>query len=246
MAAAEDQAKKALLRLEMIERCLPLAQNIARRYSGCGQSYDDLLRVASAGLVDAVDRFQVERGSAFLSFAIATIHGEVRRYFRDDSSTVRVPRRTEDIHQQVGACIEALLRQLGHPPTAYEIAAELDVELCEVTRALIAGNARTTELIDTVERGNCDEGPLTTPTTLGHTEPGRADIDDRTTVAPLLAHLPPQERRVVELRFFQYKNQAEIATELGVSQMHIARTLTRTLGRLRERAIGKETEGGFR
>ncbi|WP_410872774.1 sigma-70 family RNA polymerase sigma factor [Nocardia sp. A7] len=232
IAAAEDKVKKVLLRRELIERCLPLAQNIASRYSGRGESYEDVLRAASVGLVHAVDRFQVEQGTAFLSFAIPIIHGEVRRCFRDSTSTVREPRRTADIQQRLGRCIEALLQRLGHPPTAYEIAAELDVELGEVTRALIAGNAYSAGPIDTVERED--------------DEPGDAYFDDCSPVAPLLAQLPRHERRVLELRFFLYKNQAEIAAELGVSQLDISRTLTRALGRLREQAISKATEEGSR
>ncbi|MEU0539706.1 RNA polymerase sigma factor SigF [Nocardia sp. NPDC005978] len=227
-----------MVREKIIERCLPLAEHIARRFAGRGESFDDLVQVARLGLVRAVDRFEVSRGSPFLSFAVPTIMGEVRRHFRDYTWAVRVPRRTKEIQVQLSSTIELLAQRLGRMPRAREIAEELDIDLLEVTQALIASNAYQASSLDTTLTGDdSDNTPLPKAETLGGIETDYELIEQRLAVRPLLAELPDRERRLLTMRFFECKTQTQIAEDLGVSQMHVSRMLTRTLTRLREDAL---------
>ncbi|MEV6772382.1 RNA polymerase sigma factor SigF [Nocardia sp. NPDC051030] len=224
-------------RERLIGRCMPLADHIARRFAGRGESFDDLLQVARVGLVQAVDRFDVSRGSSFLSFAVPTVMGEVRRHFRDNTWAVRVPRRTKEIQLGIGGAVEALAQRLGRMPKAREIAAELQVDLVEVTQALIAGNAYQLASLDALVGDDSENTPLSLMEVLGGVEPSYERVDEFLAVRPLIAELPEREQRVLIMRFFESRTQAQIAEELGVSQMHISRILTRTLTWLREEAM---------
>ncbi|WP_028476941.1 RNA polymerase sigma factor SigF [Nocardia sp. CNY236] len=236
-ALATDDPRRAAMRLELIERCLPLAEHIARKFSGRGENYEDLLQVARLGLVQAVDRFDVSRGSSFLSFAVPTIMGEVRRHFRDNTWAVRVPRRTKEIQLSIGAAVETLSQRLGRMPRAREIAVQLDVDVVEVMQALIAGNAYQSASIDTVAGDDTDNGTLPLLDSLGAEEPSYHLVEDFMAVRPLIGALPDRERQVLIMRFFESLTQNQIAERLGVSQMHVSRILSRTLHALREQAL---------
>ncbi|AFU03104.1 SigB/SigF/SigG family RNA polymerase sigma factor [Nocardia brasiliensis] len=236
-ALAEDDPRREPLRAELIERCLPLAEHIARRFAGRGENFDDLLQVARLGLVQAADRFDVERGSSFLSFAVPTIMGEVRRHFRDNTWSVRVPRRTKEIQLTIGVTVEALSQRLGRMPRAREIAAELEVDVVEVTQALIAGNAYQSASIDAVAGDDVENAPLPLLESLGAEEPSYHLVEDYLAVRPLIEELPERERRVLIMRFFESKTQSQIADVLGVSQMHVSRILSKTLQQLRDDAL---------
>ncbi|MFI6217189.1 SigB/SigF/SigG family RNA polymerase sigma factor [Nocardia brasiliensis] len=236
-ALAEDDPRRESLRAELIERCLPLAEHIARRFAGRGENFDDLLQVARLGLVQAADRFDVERGSSFLSFAVPTIMGEVRRHFRDNTWSVRVPRRTKEIQLTIGVTVEALSQRLGRMPRAREIAAELEVDVVEVTQALIAGNAYQSASIDAVAGDDIENAPLPLLESLGAEEPSYHLVEDYLAVRPLIEDLPERERRVLIMRFFESKTQSQIADVLGVSQMHVSRILSKTLQQLRDDAL---------
>ncbi|WP_433575060.1 SigB/SigF/SigG family RNA polymerase sigma factor [Nocardia brasiliensis] len=236
-ALAEDDPRREPLRAELIERCLPLAEHIARKFAGRGENFDDLLQVARLGLVQAADRFDVERGSSFLSFAVPTIMGEVRRHFRDNTWSVRVPRRTKEIQLTIGVTVEALSQRLGRMPRAREIAAELEVDLVEVTQALIAGNAYQSASIDAVAGDDIENAPLPLLESLGAEEPSYHLVEDYLAVRPLIEELPERERRVLIMRFFESKTQSQIADVLGVSQMHVSRILSKTLQQLRDDAL---------
>lgn len=229
--------RRETLRTELIGRCLPLAEHIARRFAGRGEIFDDLLQVARLGLVHAVDRFDVTRGSTFLSFAVPTIMGEVRRHFRDNTWAVRVPRRTKEIQLTIGPTVERLAQTLGRMPRAREIAAELDVDLVEVTQALIAGNAYQSASLDAVAGDDPDSAPLPLLNSIGAEETSYRFVEDYLAVQPLIAELPARERQVLIMRFFESKTQTQIADRLGVSQMHVSRILSRTLGHLRDQAM---------
>ncbi|WP_082392936.1 SigB/SigF/SigG family RNA polymerase sigma factor [Nocardia arizonensis] len=221
------------LRDQIVRRCLPLADHIARRFTGRGENYEDLNQVAGLGLVLAVDRFDPRRGDSFLAFAVPTIMGEVRRHFRDHTWAVRVPRRIKEIQSMLGPAIESLAQSWGRMPTAIEIAVELDLDLSEVTQALMAGNAYRADSLD--PRIEDDDTASAAPfaETYG-AEDSEYELTVQTMVAsPLLAQLPDQDRRVLYLRFFRDLSQAQIAERLGVSQMHISRMLARILGDLR-------------
>lgn len=236
-ALPDDDPERPRLREEILGRCLPLAEHIARKFSGRGEAYDDLLQVARVGLLNAVDRFDADRGSSFLSFAVPTIMGEVRRHFRDNTWSVRVPRRVKEIQLNLGSTVEVLSQRLGRMPRASEIAAELDIDVVEVTQALIAGNAYQTSSLDAPVGEDSDSGSLPLRDSLGAEEPSYGWVEDYLAVEPLLGELSDREREVLRMRFFESKTQSQIAERLGVSQMHISRILSRTLGWLREQAL---------
>ncbi|CAM4507234.1 RNA polymerase sigma factor SigF [Nocardia ninae] len=237
--AALDQGdpRRETMREELIGRCLPLAEHIARKFAGRGENFDDLLQVARLGLVQATDRFDVTRGSSFLAFAVPTIMGEVRRHFRDNTWAVRVPRRTKEIQLSIGATVEALSQRLGRIPRAREIADELDVDIVEVTQALIAGNAYQSSSIDAVAGDDIENAPLPLLESLGAEEPSYHLVEDYLAVRPLIEELPERERQVLIMRFFESKTQSQIADVLGVSQMHVSRILSKTLNQLRDQAL---------
>lgn len=233
---AEDP-RRAVVRDELISRCLPLAEHIARKFTGRGENFDDLLQIARVGMVAAVDRFDASHGSPFLAFAVPTIMGEVRRHFRDRTWAVRVPRRLKEIQQLIGPATEALTNRLGRVPNAREIAAELEVELSEVTQALIARNGYQTNSIDGITRDDGENATLSVVAGLGAEEPCYELLEQSMTVRPLIAALPERERQVLIMRFFESLTQAQIAEQLGVSQMQVSRILTKTLNTLREQAL---------
>lgn len=217
----------------IIERCLPLADHIARRFDGRGESRDDLMQVARVGLVNAVNRFDAEVGADFPSFAVPTIMGEVRRHFRDNSWSVKVPRRMKELHLRIGAATGELSQRLGRAPTATELAAELGVDRDEVLDGLMAGSSYRTMSIDGSTGGDEDRLPLAE--TLGDVDQELETVENREALRPLLESLPERERRVLMLRFFESMTQSQIAEKLGISQMHVSRLLAKTLAQLREK-----------
>lgn len=216
----------------IVERCLPLADHIARRFDGRGEPHDDLVQVARVGLVNAVIRFNVEAGSDFVSFAVPTIMGEVRRHFRDNSWSVKVPRRLKELHLQLGAATAELSQRLGRAPTPTELAELLDMDRDEVVEGLVAGSSYNTLSIDSGGSGNEDAPAIAD--TLGDVDATLDQIENREALRPLLDSLPDRERAVVVLRFFESLTQTQIAERIGVSQMHVSRLLARALTRLRD------------
>lgn len=229
---SEDSPAYERQRERIVERCLPLADHIARRFDGRGEPREDLTQVARVGLVNAVNRFDVEAGSDFVSFAVPTIMGEVRRHFRDNSWSVKVPRRLKELHLRLGAATAELSQRLGRAPTASELAEELDMDREEVIEGLVAGSSYNTLSIDS--GGGGDEEAPAIVDTLGDLDTGLDQIDNRETLRPLLAQLPERERTVLVLRFFESMTQTQIAERVGVSQMHVSRLLAKSLARLRD------------
>jgi RNA polymerase sigma-B factor len=227
-----DDPHRARLRDELVTRCLPLAEHIARRFDGRGEAHDDLVQVARVGLVNAVDRFDVERGFDFVSFAVPTIMGEVRRHFRDAGWAVRVPRRMKELHLALSRATGEMSQRLGRSPTVSELAAELDLDPEEVAQGLIAGNAYQTVSVDRPAGDRTEEVSLVD--TLGDYDAALENVENHEALRPLLAALPERERTVVLLRFFGNMTQTQIAEKLGISQMHVSRLLTRTLAQLRK------------
>jgi len=216
----------------IVERCLPLADHIARRFDGRGEPRDDLVQVARVGLVNAVIRYDVTTGSDFVSFAVPTIMGEVRRHFRDNSWSVKVPRRLKELHLRLAAATSKLSQQNGRAPTASELAAELEIDRNEVIEGLVAGSSYNTLSIDGAGGGD-DEAPAIIDT-LGDADSALDRIENRETLRPLLETLPERERTVLMLRFFESMTQTQIAERIGVSQMHVSRLLARALASLRD------------
>lgn len=217
---------------KIIERCLPLADHIARRFHGRGEAQDDLIQVARVGLVNAVNRYDVDTGSDFVSFAVPTIMGEVRRHFRDNSWSVKVPRRLKELHLRLGAATAELSQKLGRAPTASELAAELEMDRQDVVEGLVAGSSYNTLSIDS-GGGGANDAPAILDT-LGDTDLNLDQIENREALRPLLEALPDRERTVLLLRFFESLTQTQIAERVGISQMHVSRLLARSLARLRD------------
>jgi RNA polymerase sigma-B factor len=218
-------------RERIIQRCLPLADHIARRFHGRGETSEDLVQVARLGLLNAVERYDVQTGSDFVAFAVPTIMGEVRRHFRDNSWSVKVPRRLKELHLQLGAATAELSQRLGRAPTATELSAELEMDRDEVVEGLIAGSSYNTLSIDS---GGSEEDAPAIVDSLGETDLNLEQIENREALRPLIAALPERERTVLMLRFFGSLTQTQIAERVGISQMHVSRLLARSLARLRE------------
>ncbi|MEV0251725.1 RNA polymerase sigma factor SigF [Nocardia sp. NPDC050712] len=235
-----EDPRHTALREEIVHRCLPLAGNIARRFANRGQELEDLTQIARVGLMNAVIRFDVAQGRPFLAFAVPTIMGEVRRHFRDHSWAVRVPRGLKELQQRLGPATDILTHRLGRVPTARELAAELGVELTEVTQALVARNAYASESLDTQHSGGGEEGSMPAlRETLGVVEPLYGLLEDAMAVRPLIAALPERERQVLIMRFWENRSQAEIGSRLGCSQMQVSRILATTLEKLRTQAMAE-------
>ena len=228
----EGSAKFTRQRDSIVERCLPLADHIARRFDGRGEPRDDLVQVARVGLVNAVIRFDVDAGSDFVSFAVPTIMGEVRRHFRDNSWSVKVPRRLKELHLRLGAATAELSQKLGRAPTPSELAAELEMDRDEIVEGLVAGSSYNTLSIDGAG-GGTEEAPAIADT-LGDVDLNLDQIENRESLRPLLASLPERERQVLLLRFFESMTQTQIAERVGISQMHVSRLLAKSLARLRD------------
>ncbi|WP_254699117.1 RNA polymerase sigma factor SigF [Rhodococcus sp. SGAir0479] len=222
----------AALRDQIVALTLPLARNIARRFSSRGEEMDDLYQVACVGLIHAVDRFDPARGSGFTSFAVPTIMGEVRRYFRDHAWAARVPRRVKDLSLDVGKATEALSHRLGRSPTAAELAAELDTDPDSVIEAIAAAGAYQTHSLDSpvVRDGDTD---ATLADTLAADDNELEKSELHLALRPLIEKLSPREKRIVKMRFFEERTQTEIARELGVSQVQVSRLLSKILARIR-------------
>ncbi|MBK1788416.1 SigB/SigF/SigG family RNA polymerase sigma factor [Prauserella cavernicola] len=233
LARLDDQdPRHPALREEIVTRCLPLAEHIARRFSGRGEARDDLVQVARVGLLNAIDRFDPARGTGFVGYAVPTIMGEVRRHFRDTGWAVRVPRRLKELHLTLSQTSGRLSQTLGRAPTPSELAAELDLAPEDVWEGLLAGNAYQSVSMDAAQH---DESTLPLSETVGEEDSALEHVDYHESLRPLLAQLPERERRVVLLRFFGNMTQTQIAERIGVSQMHVSRLLSHTLEHLRVR-----------
>ena len=219
-------------RAEVIERSLPLARRLARRYVRPDEPIDDLVQVASMGLVKAVDRFDPTRGVAFSSFAVPTIIGELKRYFRDVGWAVHVPRSIQERALEVNRAATELSRALGRSPTTAELAAATDFTREEVLEAVEAATAYDSVSLETP--GVTGEGDVEmVGDQLGVEEPGYELAEYSATLAPELRALPYRDRRVLYLRFVEDLTQSEIAERIGVSQMHVSRLIRRALAKLR-------------
>jgi RNA polymerase sigma-B factor len=223
-------------RRELTERYLPLARSLARRYERPGESLDDLLQVASLGLVKAIDRFDPERGLSFSSYAVPTMLGELRRYFRDTGWALHVPREMQERVLKVNAAVERLSGELGRSPSPQQLADELNLPVEEILEAIEANTAYDTSSLDTPLRSG-DEQSQTVAETLGETDARFELIEDRASIGPALKALPERERLILHLRFVDDLTQTEIAQRIGVSQMHVSRLIRRALEQIRVTAL---------
>jgi len=219
----------AALREDLVCRFLPLARSLALRYRGSSEDIEDLIQVASLGLVKALDGFDLERGRSFIAYAAPTILGELRRHFRDRVWEVRLPRGLQERTMAVSEAADDLSDDLGHTPTVSQIAERLGLDDEEVTEALQADEARRTLSLD-VPQNRQDRESMPMVETVGETEPGYDAVEAQ--LAADDAPLDDRERRVLRLRFEQDLNQYEIGRRLGVSQMQVSRIMRRALRKL--------------
>ena len=229
--------RDAKLRDQLIEAHLGLAEYLARRFANRGEPLDDLVQVASLGLVKAVERFDPGRGLEFTTFATPTIVGELKRHFRDKGWAVRVPRRVQELHLRVTRVVDDLSNELGRSPTIAEIAVRAGTTEDEVIEALDAGSAYRSTSLD-AGRSDDDDSPGLLGQ-LGALDPEMARAERRAALGPMMAVLPEREQVMLYLRFYDGMTQSEIAKRLGISQMHVSRLLSRSLQRLREAAETK-------
>ena len=218
----------------LVGRYLPLAEHLAARFVGRGEARDDLVQVASLGLVHAIDRFDPDRGVQFQTFASVTIVGEIRRHFRDRGWSIRVPRGLQEAALEINRAMSRLWQRLGRSPTIAEIAAEVDLPEETVLEAMDAVQAYSTSSLDVPvgEDGGTSAGDM-----LGDDDPSYDTSEDWVAIAPALADLPERERRILYLRFFKDMTQSEIAEIIGISQMHVSRLISQSLAKIRTDAL---------
>jgi RNA polymerase sigma-B factor len=218
---------------QLIERYLPLAQRLARRYSNIGEPHEDLVQIASLGLVKAVERFDPDRGYAFSTFAVPTIVGELKRYFRDASWALHVDRGAKERARQIADAQRELVARTGTSPTIAELAQFLELSEEQVLDGLQTAAAYEAVSLDAPSQPG-DDGPVSRLETIGGPDERLELVDDATTLFAAAKHLPRRERQVLYLRFGEDLPQTEIARRIGVSQMHVSRLLRSSLARLRE------------
>lgn len=230
-AMAPDDPGRSALRDRIVTSHLPLVVSMAGRFRDRGEPMDDLIQVGTVGLINAVDRFDPDRGVEFSTFATPTIIGEIKRHFRDRGWTIRVPRRLQEMRLHVNVATEALTSELGRSPTVREIADKAGLSEDDVLDAIESSQAYSTLSID-ADGGDSDAPSIAD--SLGETDEAMEWVEQRETVRPLLEALPPRERRIVMLRFYEGLSQSQIAAEMGMSQMHVSRLLARSLIQMRE------------
>jgi RNA polymerase sigma-B factor len=227
----------ARLRARIIEDLLPLATHIANRFRNRGEPFDDLAQVANLALIKAVDGFDPHRGVSFSSYAVPFIAGELKRHFRDKTWHVRVPRRLQELSLQINRATDELTQRLGRSPTVADLAAHLEVGEEEAIEALEAAGAYHSLSLDAPAGG--EDGTSTLVDLLGNEDSDLAEVDARVALPPLMATLPAREQRILAMRFFGNLTQSQIAAEMGISQMHVSRLITKALATLR-RALMEE------
>ncbi|WP_375003957.1 SigB/SigF/SigG family RNA polymerase sigma factor [Gordonia sp. PS3] len=227
---AGDPSRKCL-RDEAVVASLPLAQHIAQRFGGRGEFHDDLVQVARLGLVQAVDRYAPSRGSDFLSFAVPTVMGEVRRHFRDRTAVLRTPRSIKELSSRIGTAEGRLTHRLHRVPTRAELAAELDADLADIDEARMAAAASAPASLDQPAGAADDRSAIDR---IGRPDPAYDLVDVAQSLRPALARLRPRERRILGLRFFEDLSQSAIAQRTGMSQMHVSRLLRQSIATLRQ------------
>src|SRR4051812_40183505 len=217
----------------IVERFLPLARQLAARYQRPEEPFDDVFQVACFGLVKAVDRFDVERGVAFSSYAVPTIMGEIKRHFRDRTWAVRVPRDLQELALRVDKVVAELTRELGRQPSVDDVAHAIDVEPEDVLEAMQASSAYRATSLETPRATGDDDPGETLGDSVGHIDDGYDRAEQRAVLHELMRSLTPREREVVRLRFEEDLTQAAIGERIGVSQMQVSRVLRHAVARLR-------------
>ncbi|MEU3202420.1 SigB/SigF/SigG family RNA polymerase sigma factor [Streptomyces cyaneofuscatus] len=229
----------------LIEMNLSLVRFAANRFRNRGSGeMEDIIQVGTIGLIKAIDRFDLSREVEFTSFAVPYIVGEIKRFFRDTSWAVHVPRRLQELRVDLAKAKEALAADLDRDPTVQELAEHLGMDEAEITEGIVASNGYTAGSLD-MPTDSSESGPQNTDgrtfaDVLGEPDPAIETVENLHTLAPLLGELDERERRIIDMRFGQELTQAQIGAELGISQMHVSRLLSRMLGKLRSGMLTQE------
>ncbi|MHC5702219.1 RNA polymerase sigma factor SigF [Streptomyces tirandamycinicus] len=231
-ALEEGTHEYAYVRNTLVELNLALVKFAASRFRSRSEPMEDIIQVGTIGLIKAIDRFELSRGVEFPTFAMPTIIGEIKRFFRDTSWSVRVPRRLQELRLDLAKAGDELAQQLDRAPTIGELAERLGISRDEVVEGMAASNAYTASSLDAQPDEDESEGTLADR--IGYEDHGLEGIEYIESLKPLIASLPPRDRRILSLRFVAGMTQSEIGDELGISQMHVSRLLTRTLTKLRK------------
>ncbi|AUY53867.1 SigB/SigF/SigG family RNA polymerase sigma factor [Streptomyces sp. CB01881] len=240
---ARETHAYSYVRGTVIELNMPLVRFIAARFRHRAEDMEDILQVGTIGLIKAVDGYDPARGVEFITYAIPTIAGEIKRFFRDTSWPVRVPRSMQELYLKVARGSDRLEQELGRLPHPEEIAEDLDLTVEQVLEGLVAGRVYRPNSLDALRDQDSDESGSALLDRLGGCDENFELADFRTAVRPLLGRLPRREQTVLKLRFWDGWTQSEIAARIGVSQMHVSRLLTATLARLREELDDRDSPG---
>jgi RNA polymerase sigma-B factor len=232
-ALPEGSPERARLRSELVVAFLPVVRNLARRHgAGYRGGQEDLVQVGTVGLINAIDRWDPERAQGeFLGFLIPSVRGEMLRYFRDRTWSVRVPRRLKELSLEITRVTGPLSNRLGRAPKPSELAEHLKVDVGEIVEALNAKANQHSAPLEAVADDGSGPGVVDS---LGDLDRNLEKVENREALRPLIAELPERERGILTLRFFGDRTQTQIAEHYGISQMHVSRLLSRTLARLRE------------
>ena len=226
------------VRNTLIEMNLTLVKFAARRFKTRSEPMEDIVQVGTIGLIKAIDRFDLGQEVEFPTFAMPTIVGEIKRFFRDTSWAVHVPRRLQELRLALAKAIDDLTFSVGRPPTNAELAAHLEISEDEVREGLVAANGYSVSSIDAGTPGDEDSGDGSAFTArLGEVDPGMDLVVDLESLKPLMAKLGDRDRAILSMRFGAEMTQSEIGEVLGVSQMQVSRLLSRTLGKLRDQLL---------
>ncbi|MFJ3586444.1 RNA polymerase sigma factor SigF [Streptomyces sp. NPDC090127] len=231
-ALEEGTHEYAYVRNTLVELNLALVKFAASRFRSRSEPMEDIIQVGTIGLIKAIDRFELTRGVEFPTFAMPTIVGEIKRFFRDTSWSVRVPRRLQELRLDLAKAGDELAQRLDRAPTVAELAQQLDLSRDEVVEGMAASNAYTASSLDAQPEDDEGEGALADR--IGYEDHGIEGIEYIESLKPMIASLPARDRQILSLRFVAGMTQSEIGEELGISQMHVSRLLSRTLTRLRK------------
>ena len=226
-----DEATRGAAREALVHLHLPLVEHCARRFRNRGELIEDLVQVGTIGLIKSIDRFDLDREVEFTTYATPTILGEIKRHFRDKGWAIRVPRRLQELRMQIATATGELNQRLGRSPTPRELAEAIGCTIEEIMEGIESSHAYATLSLDASDDG--DDGPPSMLASLGIPDANLEHVEIRESIKPLLEGLGEREKRILLLRFFRNMTQSQIAEEIGVSQMHVSRLLSRTLTQLR-------------
>ncbi|MEU3911365.1 SigB/SigF/SigG family RNA polymerase sigma factor [Streptomyces sp. NPDC029721] len=230
-ALEEGTPEYAYVRNTLVELNLSLVKYAARRFRGRSEPFEDIVQVGTIGLIKAINRYDVTRGVEFTTFALPTVTGEIKRFFRDTSWAVKVPRRLQELRLNLAKASDEMEQDLGRRATDAELAGRLGLTEAELAEGRQAAQVYASRSLDAPALDDADSGTAQRP--LGEEEPVYERIECLESLKPLLAELPERDREILSLRFGQELTQSEIGDRLGISQMHVSRLLTRTLATLR-------------